>query len=91
MEASPRKKEDFVSWATDKNWLLVLTAQTPEGYQQENYLTPEGKVVFIVYNSDDTVRFAMPMPAPLQATQMSPRLPPDFPGLRGGFPPLGRG
>lgn len=84
MEIQQQKKEDFVSWATGNNWLLIGTSKTPEGYPQESYLTPAGKIVFIIYDNEDRVKsVALPMP-PMPMPQSS--LPRGFPpGL--GFPP----
>ena len=83
------KKEDFIAWAKSEsvNWLLIGEGKSPEGYPQENYLTPASKLVFMVYDNDGFVRnltFPIPMPTQAMPSPMSPFLKGlpgmDFPG-----------
>jgi len=88
MQINQLKKEDFVAWATGNNWMPFGTSKTPEGYQQESYITPAGNIVFIIYDNDDLLKnVALPMP-PMSMPQSS--MPRGFAGLS-GLPPLGRG
>jgi hypothetical protein len=81
-----KKKEEFIAWAQEVHWILVGVVQTPDGHPQENFLTPFGELVFMIYDLENKniVNVGKPMPMPMPIQQPT-RLPPGFlkgiPGL----------
>jgi hypothetical protein len=72
-------KEQFHTWATENNWLLVNETANMQG-KQETYLTGSGEVVFAIYTlSGMLANIAKPTPPP-PASQQPVRfnLPPGF-------------
>lgn len=82
-------KVAFETWRKESCWLLTGQGKNNEGLDQDNFLTPAGQLLYIIYDRDGNVRnVAMPMTVPMQMPSM-PRSPFPFPG---GQPPiLGRG
>ena len=81
------KKEDFETWRKESCWLLTGQGKNNEGLDQDNFLTPAGQLLFIIYDRDGNVsNVGMPMKVPMQMPSVA-RPPLD---LRGGSF-LGRG
>ena len=82
------KKKDFETWRKESCWLRTGQGKNSEGLDQDNFLTPAGQVLFIIYDRDGNVRnVAMPVTVPMQMPSM-PGAPFNF---RGQPPILGRG
>ena len=79
-------KKDFEVWRKDNDWLLTGEGKNNEGFLQVSFMTPAGKVVFVIYDAEDNLRnFAYPMALPMPSMPQG-RSPLDF---RGGssWPP----
>lgn len=80
-------KKDFEVWRKKERWLLIGEGKNNEGFPQVSFVTPAGKVLYIIYDHEDNLRnVAFPMAPPMPSVQS--RAPFD---LRGGFPPIGQG
>lgn len=59
-------KKDFEVWRKKERWLLIGEGKNNEGFPQVSFLTPAGKVIFVIYDAEDNLRnVAFPMAAPM--------------------------
>lgn len=83
------KKVNFHVLVKKWDWLQLDEGKTRDGYAMEIYLTPAGRVIFIIYDNDECIKTtAMPTPPP-PAVNPRPVQPLDLSGL--GIPPFGKG
>jgi hypothetical protein len=79
------KKTEFIAWAKEVRWLMVSEGKTPDGYPQENFLTPSGEIVFMIYDLENKEIRNVAKPTPIPMQPQPTRLPPGFmkgiPGL----------
>lgn len=85
-------KKTIHTWTAKHGWLLLGAAKTPDGYPQENYITPDGNILIFVYDNEDFFRgVGTPAPPPAQSVSQGRIMPPGFPGGLPGMPPMNRG
>ncbi len=67
-------REQFDTWATGHNWLLLNEVGSVQGRQQ-TYLTGTGEVVFAIFSlAGMLLNIAKPAPQPQSQQQTMPRL-----------------
>jgi|GEM_PF-4086844 len=49
-------REALHAWAIGKDWLRAVTEKTRENYLQDNFLTPEGHTVYVIYDFEGYVK-----------------------------------
>lgn len=94
----PITRADFREWAAKHDWFQFgeqsVDVQTPNGKVngvQEAYVTPEGEIVYPIYNDDLVLAMGKPAPPPPPPQPVTQRLPSglNIPGFMP--PPMGRG
>lgn len=85
-------KKDFEVWRKKERWLPIGEGKSNEGFPQVSFLTPSGKVLFIIYDTEGegnlrNVAYPMALPVPAMSQGRSPL---DFRG-GGPFPHIGQG